>query len=96
MIELRYQLDLSQELYDDVAAFVAQHEMTVEELLEAFFREIHAERTLNPLLHILSLETLARMKESEADIAAGRRTTLTFEEFNTWMNDVGEDKKPQS
>lgn len=85
MIELRYKLNISRELYDDVVAFVAQHELTVEQLLEEFFSEIHAERTLNPLLHILSLEGLERLKESEADIAAGRTTRASHDEFMSWL-----------
>lgn len=88
MIDVQFKLDLPKELYDDVAAFVEQHEITMEELLEAFFTEIHAERTLNPLLHILSLEGLARLKESEADFAAGRYVTSTLKEFFAWLDDT--------
>lgn len=81
MIELKYKLDISQEVYDDVAAFVAQHEITMEQLLKEFFTEIHAKRTLNPLLHILSLKGLKRVKASDADFAAGRYRTVTIDEM---------------
>lgn len=80
MIDLQFKLDLPKEVYDDVAAFVAQHEITVEQLLKEFFREIHAKRTLNPLLHILSLKGLERVKASDADFAAGRYRTVAIDE----------------
>lgn len=70
MIELQYKLDISQEVYEDAASVVVQHKMTVETLLEAFFREIHAQRTLNPDLDNLSPEALERQKQYEVEFVA--------------------------
>lgn len=86
MIELQYKLDISQKVFDDAGTVVVQHKMTVETLLEAFFREIHAQRTLNPDLDNLSPEALERQRQYEVGFAAGFDNKLDGETFLSWRS----------